>query len=354
MSILKKVIFSTLGLVVGVTAFGTTVHAQPHIKILATGGTIAGKSASNEDVKDYKAGSLGVESLIAAVPEMQKYAQVSGEQICNINSSSITSAIWLKLAKRCNELLAQADVQGIVITHGTDTLEETAYFLNLVVKSKKPVVIVGAMRPATAISADGPMNLLEAVRVAASKEAMNKGVLVVMNDDINGARDVTKSSTTNVATFKSPELGRLGYVQGEKILFYNTSTRRHTANSEFDITNLTALPRVDIVYSHVNDDRVMVDAAVNAGAQGIIHAGTGQGSVHDDTLPGLIDAAKQGVVVVRSTRVANGYVDTETKYEPYNFVYADTLNPQKARILLSLALTKTKNPQEIQRMFNEY
>ena len=264
---------------------------------------------------------------------------------------------WLKLAKRINELLAQDDVDGIVITHGTDTIEETAYFLNLVVKSRKPVVIVGAMRPSTAISADGPVNLYNATILAASEAAVGKGVLVVLNDQINGAREVTKTNTANADTFRSWELGFLGYMQDNKPHFYRQSTRRHTADTEFDVSKLDALPAVDIVYGYANMNRTAVDAFVAAGDKGIIHAGVGDGSLARPAVePALIDARKKGVIIVRSSRVGNGIVarNGEAKDDDLDFVVSDTLNPQKARILLMLALTKTNNTKEIQRMFYTY
>lgn len=267
----------------------------------------------------------------------------------------MTVEIWLKLANRINELLARKDVDGIVITHGTDTLEETAYFLNLVVKSDKPVVIVGAMRPATAISADGPVNILNAVTLAADESARNRGVMIAMNDNINGARDVQKSNTLRVDTFVSPELGYLGYFEGGKPAFYKNTTRKHTLQTEFDIKGLKTLPRVDIVYSHVEDDGKMVEAAVKNGAKGIIHAGTGNGSIHANTEPALYAAAKKGIVVVRGARVPNGpTIESLEAWDKAGFVHAGTLNPQKARILLQLALTKTNDPKEISRIFATY
>lgn len=327
----------------------------PKVKILATGGTIAGTATSNTQVTGYKAGDLAIQTLIDAVPAIKDVADVSGEQIVKISSNNMNTETLLKLAKRVNELLKDPEVSGIVITHGTDTLEETAYFLNLLTKSDKPVVLVGAMRPATAISADGPMNLLNAVKVAASPEAKEKGVMIVMNDTINGARDVTKTNTTNVSTFKSPELGALGYVSAGKVRFYKASTKRHTTTSEFDVSSLDSLPRVDIIYSHVDADRVMADAAVKAGAKGIIHAGTGNGSIADPTEEGLKDAVKNGVIVVRSARVPNGATTVSlAKWTKDGFLESETLNPQKARLLLQLALTKTQDPKEIQRMFDEY
>ena len=327
----------------------------PNIKILATGGTIAGSAASSTQMTGYKAGAIGIQVLIDAVPQMKEYANVSGEQVCKISSNNMTDEIWLQIGKRVNELLADKNVDGVVITHGTDTLEETAFFLNLVVKSDKPVVIVGAMRPATAISADGPVNLLNAVRLAASKEAIEKGVLIAMNDEINGARDATKTNTTHVSTFKAPELGYLGYINNGKPYFYRESTRKHTNQSEFDINNLKELPVVEIVYGRAGENRVIVDAIAASGAKGIIYAGTGNGSIHNAAEAGLIEAQKKGLVIVRTSRTGNGTViNSLPKWDDEHFLKGDSLSPHKARILLSLALTKTNDLNEIQRMFNEY
>ncbi|WCK54024.1 type II asparaginase [Aneurinibacillus sp. Ricciae_BoGa-3] len=369
----KKILSTTLLMALGASGFQTASFAATtpannkavtlsqsaanhlkNIKILATGGTIAGTGTSNTQTTGYTAGVLGVDALIKAVPGLDKVANISGEQVANIDSSAMTNEIWLKLAKEVNAQLAKPDVDGVVITHGTDTLEETAYFLNLVVHSDKPVVLVGSMRPATATSADGPMNLYNAVALASSNAAKGKGVLVSLNDQINGARDVTKTNTTNMDTFKSPELGYMGYMLGGKAHFYNQSTKRHTTNSEFSVDDLKSLPRVDIVYSHENDGREFVDAAAKAGAKGIIHAGTGDGSVYPVTKEGLLDAQKKGIVVVRSSRVGNGIVSHEADDDVNHFVTSDNLNPQKARVLLMLALTKTNDPSEIQRMFDEY
>ena len=215
MNFFKKAALSAAILLAAVSASAADL---PNVKILATGGTIAGSAASATQTTGYEAGKIAIQTLIDAVPQIKEVADVSGEQIVKISSNNMDTPTLLKLAKRCNEPLAQKDVDGIVITHGTDTLEETAYFLNLTVRSDKPVVLVGAMRPATAISADGPMNLLNAVRVAVNKESVGKGVLVAMNDVINNARDVTKTNTTNVATFRAPDLGNIGYIAGGKIM----------------------------------------------------------------------------------------------------------------------------------------
>lgn len=335
--------------------FAAASDKLPNVKILATGGTIAGSAPSSTQMTGYQAGVIGIQTLIDAVPQMKEYANVSGEQVCKISSNNMTDAIWLQIADRVNVLLADKDVDGVVITHGTDTLEETAYFLNLVVKSDKPVVLVGAMRPATAISADGPVNLLNAVRLAANKEAKGKGVLIAMNDEINSARDATKTNTSHVQTFKAPELGYLGYINNGEAAFYRETLRKHTYKSEFAGKKIEALPYVEVIYGRANDSRVLVDAAVAAGAKGIIYAGMGDGSIHQNAEAGLVDAQKKGVVIVRSSRVGNGTVsDGDVQYKKNHFLKADTLSPQKARILLALALTQTDDLAQIQRMFNQY
>jgi L-asparaginase len=304
----------------------------------------------------YKPATVPVQALIDAVPELKKVATVQGEQVFQIASQNMTNEYWLKLAKRVNELLQQPDVDGIVVTHGTDTLEETAYFLNLVAKSAKPVVIVGAMRPSTALSADGPINLYNAVLVAGSKEAVGKGVLVCMNDQINSARDVTKTNTSTADTFKSPELGVLGYIQGDRVAFYRLPARRHTLSSEFDISGADKLPNVEIAYGFANVSRTTVDALAAAGVDGIVYAGVGDGNPSEVTEQALADARAKGILIVRSARVGNGIVarNSEVNDDKRDFVVSDTLNPQKARILLMIALTKTKDTKEIQRMFYEY
>ncbi|WP_071460709.1 type II asparaginase [Bacillus massilinigeriensis] len=336
------------------TAAATENKALPNVKILATGGTIAGAAKSESETTGYKAGVVGVDQLVEAVPELKDLANISGEQVCKIDSSAMTNEILLKLAKEVDKQLKDPGVDGIVITHGTDTLEETAYFLNLVIKSEKPVVVVGSMRPSTALSADGPLNLYNAVAIAASKESKGKGVLVALNDKIGSARDTTKTNTTRVDTFGSQDFGYLGLVQGGKPYFYNLSARKHTTNTEFNVNDIKELPRVDIVYAHGNDSRSMVDAAVEAGAKAIIHAGTGNGSVYPETLEGLIDAQKKGIVIVRDSKVGSGMVTHEDIDDKNHFVSSDTLNPVKARVLTMIALSKTSDPAKIQEMFNQY
>jgi len=350
---MRRVLLSIL-LLIGVPALAQ--GTLPNVVILATGGTIAGTGATSTTTVGYTAAKVGVEALIDAVPELKKVANVRGEQVMQIASENMNNEAWLKLAKRVNQLLAQADVDGIVITHGTDTIEETAYFLNLTVKSKKPVVIVGAMRPSTAISADGPINLYNGVILAGSKEAVGKGVLVCLNDQINGARDVTKTNTATADTFRSPDLGFLGYMQDNKAHFYRQSTRKHTADTEFDVSNLDKLPAVDIGYGSANANDIAIKAYVAAGDKGLVYAGTGDGSQADGVKAALDAAHKKGVVVVRSSRTGNGIVarNGEVNDDQHDFVVADTLNAQKARILLMLALTRTTDTKDIQRMFYTY
>jgi L-asparaginase len=331
----------------------------PVVWVLSTGGTISGRGASSTSLAEYKAGALLGEELVRAVPEIQQVATVKVEQIANVSSTEITIAHWLALANRINAIFAaEPQTAGVVITHGTNTLEETAYFLNLTVKHDRPVVLVGSMRPASAISADGPLNLLNAIRTAVSPQSRGKGVLVVLNDEINAARDVTKTNTYRVETFRAPELGLLGYVDADAVSFYRASTRRHTAASEFDVRGLAALPRVDIVYSYVEPNPAMIQALVAGGAAGIVFAGTGAGLVSPaerDAIKsvGALPAASRPVLV-RSSRTGNGRVIGTEEYDSLTVIPADTLNPQKARVLLMLALTRTKDPAVIRRMFAEY
>ena len=328
---------------------------RPSITILATGGTIAGAQPKPGDI-GYKAGSVSVESLIQAVPGIEKLAAVSGEQIANIGSQDMNDAVWLKLARRANELQKDPKVNGIVVTHGTDTMEETAYFLDLVVKGDKPVVLVGSMRPATAISADGPMNLFNATAVAGSLAAWGRGVLVVMNDDIHYAREVTKSNTTSLQTFVSPDRGRAGAVLFGKPTFYARPTERHTSGSVFAVPLPDKLPSVFVVYSHANAGRELVDAAVAAGAQGIVLAGVGDGNATAAMIEGLSAAVHKGVVVVRSSRVGSGTVarNVELDDDKLGFVAGRDLEPGKARVLLQQALTKTRDAAQVQKYFDEY
>lgn len=354
-------LFAAAACVLGTAPAGAQPSAAaelPLVWVLATGGTIAGQGASTTALTEYKTGLLG-EQLVAGVPEIAKVARVRVEQVANVSSTDITVAHWLTLARRINAIFDDDPrVAGVVVTHGTNTLEETAYFLHLTVKHDRPVVMVGAMRPATAMSADGPLNLLNAIRTAVSPEARGHGVLVVLNDEINGARDVTKANTYRVETFRAPELGLLGYVDGDRVSFYRASTRRHTARSEFDVAGLAALPKVDILYSYVQPSVGLVKALVAEGARGIVFAGTGAGLLstaeREALTPVLAQAGTARPVLVRSNRTGNGRVVGREDYDRLGMVPADNLTPQKARVLLMLALTRTVDPAEIRRIFEQY
>lgn len=332
-------------------AQGEKAKTLPHIVVLATGGTIAGSGSTNTQTTGYAIGKTGVEQLLQAVPEVKTIARVDGEQIANIGSDNMTSEILLKLAKRINQLLASDDVDGIVVTHGTDTLDETSYFLNLVVRSDKPVVITGAMRPATALSADGPMNLYEAVLVAGDKDARGRGAMLVMNDRIQSGRYVTKTNATSLDTFKAPVEGNLGEVVGDKTYFENQITKLHNKQTPFDITNVTSLPKVDIAYAYQDDEPFVYDAMVDHGAKGIIVAGMGAGSISKPCIEAVNRAMQKGVVVVRSSRTGSGIVPADPSYPG---LLGDSLNPAKARILLMLALSQTQDSAKIQEYFHEF
>ncbi len=328
---------------------------KPNVVILATGGTIAGAQPKPGEA-GYKAGAFSVDALIQAVPGMKDLANVTGEQIASIGSQDMNDEVWIRLARRVNELQARPDVAGIVITHGTDTLEETGSFLDLVVKGDKPVVLVGSMRPATAISADGPMNLYNAVAVAADPAAMGRGVLAVLNDDIHYAREATKTNTTSVQTFRSPNRGLAGIVLFGRARFYSRPMPMRAGGSVFAGTVPDALPKVFIVYAYANVGKEQVDAALAAGAQGIVLAGVGDGNAAASMIEALSAAAKKGVVVVRSSRVGSGTVarNVELDDDRLGFVAALELNPQKARVLLQQALTRTKDAAAVQKYFEEY
>jgi L-asparaginase len=324
----------------------------PRIAVLATGGTIAGQAGDASKTAGYKAGVVGVDKLLDAVPALASVASIHAEQVASIDSKDMSLALWSTLAARIDTLLKQDDIDGVVITHGTDTLEETAYFLHLTVKSAKPVVLTAAMRPSTALSADGPLNLLNAVTVAASKNAAGQGVLVAFNNQIHSARDVTKTSTYAVDAFRSPEVGVLGFVQDGRVEFQRSVTKPHTTASEFAIAE--KWPSVEIVASYADASRVMVDALVAAGVKGIVVAGTGNGSMHANITQALSDAVKQGVSVVRASRVGSGHVmhNGAASDDALGTISAGTLNPYKARVLLLLALAA--NHKDLQRVFDTY
>jgi L-asparaginase len=325
---------------------------KPNIVILATGGTIAGAAATGTQ-SAYTSGAVTIDAMLNAVPGIKDPANIKGEQVANVGSQDMSFAIMLTVAKRINELLPTSDADGIVVTHGTDTMEETAYFLNLVVKSDKPVVLVGSMRPSTAVSADGPLNLYNAVAVAGDPHSKGRGVLVVMNDWIHAAHSLTKTSTTDVQTFMSPLRGLVGVVAYGKSDFYNVPPWKNTTSSEFDVSNVTKLPRVDIVFACADMSPDLIDASVNAGAKGIVIAGVGNGNMNKASVEAAARAAKKGVVVVRASRVATGLVgrNVEVNDDELGFVASDELNPQKSRILLMLVLLNPRPIPQIQEAY---
>jgi L-asparaginase len=326
----------------------------PRVRLLATGGTIAG--AQVKGARGYQAAAFSVDALIAAVPQVAELARLEVEQVAAIGSQDMDEATWRTLAARTTDALVDPTVAGVVITHGTDTMEETAFFLNLVVRSDKPVVLVGAMRPATAISADGPMNLYNAVAVAAHPGARGRGILVVANDEIHFAREITKTNTTQVGTFHSGHRGLAGLVNTGRIHFYAPPVRRHTTASELGLAGEGALPRVEIVYAYAGMGRELIDAAVQAGARGLVLAGVGDGNLSARALAAAAEAARSGIAVVRSSRTGGGVVERniEVDDDRHGFIVADELNPQKARVLLMLGLARTREAGALQALFFAY
>lgn len=327
----------------------------PNIVILATGGTIAGAGASSTG-SAYTSGQVKIEAMIDAVPNIRNLANLKGEQLANVGSQDMSVKVWLDLAKRINELLATKECDGVVITHGTDTQEETAYFLNLTVKSDKPVVLTGSMRPSTALSADGPLNMYNAVALAANPEAKGYGVMVVMNDEIHAAKDVKKMYSTPVQTFQSPQEGMIGTVIFGDILFFHKPHGRNTVNSEFSVDGVKELPRVDIIYGCADMSPDLIDIMVKAGAKGIVIAGVGDGNMNAATLEAAKKAAKAGIWIVRATRVPIGavLVKGEVNDKEFGTICSDELNPQKARVLLMLAMQKKRSWDDMQKLFLEY
>lgn len=339
----------------GTLSAPAAAQTKPNVVILATGGTIAGAGASALNSATYAAAKVPVDKLLAGLPELANVANVRGEQVAQIASESFDNETLMKLGKRVSALVKQADVDGIVVTHGTDTLEETAYFLSLVIRTSKPIVVIGSMRPGTALSADGALNLFNAVSVAGSKDAAGKGVLVTMNDEIQSGRDVGKTINIKTEAFKS-QWGPLGMVVEGKNYWFRAPVKRHTAQSEFNIDEFEALAPVDIVYSYGNVPRTAVDSVGKSGVKAVIHAGTGNGSVANRVVPALQEVRAKGVQVIRSSRVPEGFVlrNAEQPDDKYDWVVAHDLNPQKARILAAVALTKNLDSKQLQRVFWEY
>ncbi|NYG35143.1 type II asparaginase [Sphaerotilus montanus] len=329
--------------------------SKPNVVVLATGGTIAGAGASAANSATYQAAKVPVDKLIAGVPELADVAHVRGEQVFQIASESFTNEKLVTLAKRVSALAKDPAVDGIVITHGTDTVEETSFFLTLTVHTDKPIVMVASMRPGTAMSADGMLNLYNAVVLAGDKESRGKGVLIAMNDDILSGRDASKRINIKTNAFSS-QWGALGLVVEGRSYWFRAPVKRHTVNSEFDIDSISTLPDVQIVYGSGNMGTALYEAAAKSGAKAIIHAGTGNGSVADYAVETLKKIRASGVQIIRSARVADGLVlrNSEQPDDKYDWVVANDLNPQKAKILAAVALTKTNDPKELQRIFWQY
>ena len=332
--------------------------ALPIVHLIGTGGSISCVGASRTDFIDYGYGDrhYTIEEMTARVPELAGIATLRSEQFTNVYGGDLSPQHWVGLARRINAIVRDApDTAGIAITHGTSTLEETAYFLNLAVKTSKPVVITGAMRPMTAMSNDAELNLLDCVRVASSEHAANRGVLVVLNNQIQAAREVTKSSTSRLDTFKSADLGFLGYADSDgEVVFYRDTTRRHTHRTEFDVERLTTLPRVDIAFAYSGVDGTAVAALAGAGCAGLVAAGLGSGGAPRLFLDALSKAAEAGIPVVVASQAGSGRAMARRAAVERGFIFADNLLPRKARILLMLALTRTRDPAEIQRMMQTY
>jgi len=318
----------------------------PLVKVVATGGTIA----------NTPSGRLNAAEVADAIPALKRVARLEVEEVVRVGSSSITLENWLRLARRINEILAQeAEVKGVVVTHGSNTVEETGYFLSLTIKSDKPVVLTAAQRQFTTLSSDSPKNFLQAVRVAASDDARGKGALIVTNDVINAARDVTKNITYRLETYNSRDLGVLGYVDEDRITFYRTPLKQHTTATPFDVSRLQKLPRVDIVTSYVDADGALIDAAVaHAKVEGLVIAGFPTGSATPAMEQAMNRAAARGIPVVMTNRGGTGRITDTRGKEARPLIFGDNLTPQKARILLMLALTTTRDPAEIQRIFQAY
>lgn len=324
----------------------------PRIIVLTTGGTIAGKASARGAI-GYDAGKVGGADLVAAVPGLDRLAVISTEQIASIGSQDMNDKVWFDLAHRINDIFSKHEADGVVITHGTDTIEETAFFLNSVETADKPVVLVGSMRPSTAVSADGPGNLYEAVELAASAQARGRGVLVVMNDTIHGARLVTKTNTTSVQTFHSPDGGPVGFVDASSIRFLNPLPPSN-ARRTYALSSAPPLPHVDIIYAHTNMDATQIDDAVKNGAKGLVLAGVGDGNASQAAIDALARAAQHGVVVVRASRVGSGFVNrnVEVNDDKLGFVVALDLNPQKARVLCQLLISNgITDPHKVQEAF---
>ena len=327
-------------------------ESKGKVIVLATGGTIAGVGEAGKTA-GYKPGSLTAEELLLAVPELSEVAEIQAIQVCNVNSDDITSKHWVELAGAINRLAHDPEIDGFVVTHGTDTLEETAYFLNLTVKTDKPVIITGAMRPATATSADGPMNLHQSIALAGNPLARGKGVLVVFSDGIFGGRDVRKISTIQTDAFSANDFGCMGYMVDGVPHIFNAPVKPHTLATEFDVEGMHDLPPVAVAYFAVDADPEVLRFHVGRGAKGIVVAGAGAGCYSTPWNNAIIELEETGIPIVRASRIGAGLITHDDFYRG-NLIDGSDLPPQKAAVLLRLALTRTNDRAEIQRMFDTY
>jgi L-asparaginase len=330
---------------------------RPRIGLIFTGGTIESIGNDRLDLAWYIEARqrLSDTEVMDRVPELQDLADIELLPFRKLPSHALVASDWLELVHLVNTIFTEDRADGLVITHGTNTIEETAYFLHLTARTERPIVLAGSMRPASAVSADGDLNLLNAVLTATSPHAVGRGVLVLLNDTIHSARDVTKTATYRVNAFNGRDSGPLGYSDNDRtVVFYHDAVRLHTFRSEFDVSGFTNLPRVDVVTSYVGADATFVDAAVAAGARGIVSAGTGAGRPTPAEDEALDRAKAAGVAVCIATRVGSGRVVRSPALRERGFVASDNLVPWKAKILLSLALTRTEDPKEIQRFFDRY
>lgn len=335
-----------------------TYEPKPRVYLFGTGGTISFVGETRTDFANYsyRGRQLAIQEMLARVPEAESLAEVVAEQVINVGSTEVYPSHWLTLAQRINAQFANdSEAAGAVVTHGTATLEETAYFLNLTVRDRRPVVVTGAMRPPSAMGTDADNNLLDAVRVAAAAPSAGRGALVVLNNEIQSARDVTKTDSYRLETFQSGPMGFLGYADSDgAIAYYRCPERRHTADSEFDIDHIDELPQVDIAYAYAGASGIAIDALAAAGASGIVAAGLGSGGSPAPFMDGLRRAMAAGIPVVLAAQVGAGRVVPTRRFTEAGYIIADNLRPKKARILLMLGLTLTTDRAELQRMMLEY
>jgi L-asparaginase len=333
-------------------------QTKPRVYVIGTGGSISfvGRERTDFINYSYDRKHFTIQELLDRVPEVNQIAEIRAEQFLNLGSTDVLPSHWLGLAQRINEIFTEdPQAAGVAITHGTATLEETAYFLNLTVKSDRPVVVTGSMRPPTGIGTDADMNIIDCVRVAAAPQSRGRGVLTVLNNQIQAARDVTKTNSYRLETFRSNDVGLLGYADSdEEVVFYRDTTRAHTLNTEFDVAELAELPRVDIALAYGGADGLVVEALANAGVSGIVAAGLGSGGSPPAMAAALKNAIGRGVKVVIATQAGSGRVMRTRRFTEDGYIVADNLSPRKARILLMLALTKTADNEEIQRMMMAY